>query len=143
MLARPFRGALALSAAAALAVGACSDGGSQPALSAKAREGQSVYRANCTACHNMDPKKPGGVGPAVAGASLELLRAKVLRGEYPPGYEPKRDTTAMPPLPHLEESLPALAAYLDAVAEARRTGPPAEGPETKAAAPSSESAAAP
>lgn len=136
MPARSLRAAPALSAAGvlALALVACGEGAGSSALSAKAREGRSVYRANCTACHNMDPKLPGGVGPEVAGASLELLRAKVLRGEYPPGYEPKRDTSAMPPLPHLEESLPELAAYLESTAESTA--------ETRAAAPPSGSAAA-
>lgn len=74
--------------------------------------GQQVYRHACSACHAFDPAEEGAVGPAIAGASLELLRAKVLRNEYPPGYEPKRDTRVMVPLPHVEEDLPALAAYL-------------------------------
>lgn len=74
--------------------------------------GQQVYRNACSACHAFDPAEEGAVGPAIAGASLELLRAKVLRNEYPPDYEPKRDTRVMVPLPHVEEDLPALAAYL-------------------------------
>ena len=78
--------------------------------------GRSVYRGNCIACHNIDPSKDGGVGPALAGSSLELLQAKVLRNEYPPGYTPKRSSGNMIPLPHLEGELPALAAYLAASA---------------------------
>ena len=50
----------------------------------------------------MDPRTDGSLGPAVAGASLELLTARVLRAEYPAGYTPKRETRVMVPLPHLE-----------------------------------------
>ena len=77
--------------------------------------GARVYAANCIACHNPDPTQDGVLGPAVAGSSLELLEARVLRGEYPPGYTPKRDTKAMIPLPHLAPDIPALTAYLDSV----------------------------
>ena len=41
-------------------------------------------------------REDGSVGPAVAGASRELIEAKVLRGEYPPGYTPKRPGGAGP-----------------------------------------------
>ncbi|MGH7287739.1 MAG: c-type cytochrome, partial [Myxococcota bacterium] len=77
-----------------------------------AKLGEQVYMSNCTACHAQDPGQPGPVGPAVAGASLELLDAKVLRNTYPPGYTPKRDSQAMMPLVHLAPELPALAAFL-------------------------------
>ena len=53
----------------------------------------------------------------VAELPLELLQAKVLRNEYPPGYAPKRDTKAMIPLPHLEPELPAIAAFLAEAAQ--------------------------
>jgi hypothetical protein len=36
----------------------------------------------------------------------------VLRGAYPPGYQPKRPTSVMPPQPALAPDIPALAAYL-------------------------------
>jgi mono/diheme cytochrome c family protein len=75
--------------------------------------GRGVYNANCIACHNMDPAKDGALGPAVAGASYALLEARIVRGEYPPGYEPKRDTRVMIPLPHLKPQLKELTAYLD------------------------------
>ena len=96
---------------------ACSQseaGGPEAAL---AKRGEQVFQVNCTACHARDPRSDGPVGPPVAGASLELLQAKVLRNEYPPGYTPKRDTQAMIPLKHLEPELPALAAYLEAQAQ--------------------------
>jgi mono/diheme cytochrome c family protein len=82
-----------------------------------AARGEKVYRSACIACHAPDPTQPGPVGPEIAGSSLELLRAKVLRNEYPPGYAPRRETRAMVPLPHLEPDLPALAAYLARAAE--------------------------
>ena len=77
--------------------------------------GRGVYNANCIACHNMDPTQDGALGPAVAGASPALLEARVLRGEYPEGYVPKRNTRVMVPLPHLEPKLTELAAYLDSL----------------------------
>ena len=55
------------------------------------------------------------LGPAVAGSSLELLEARIMRGEYPEGYEPKRPSRVMVPLPHLESRLPELAAYLNSL----------------------------
>lgn len=84
-----------------------------------AKRGEQVYMSNCTACHAQDPGQPGPVGPAVAGASLELLDAKVLRNTYPSGYTPKRDSQAMMPLVHLAPELPALAAYLSGASAQR------------------------
>ena len=77
-----------------------------------AANGAKLYTANCAQCHNADPALAGPVGPPVKGASPALLEAKVLRGEYPPGYEPRRPTRVMPPQPGLAPDLPALAAYL-------------------------------
>lgn len=74
--------------------------------------GRGTYNANCIACHSMNPAQDGALGPAVAGASPELIEARVMRGAYPPGYAPKRETKVMIPLPHLEAKLPELAAYL-------------------------------
>ncbi len=63
----------------------------------------------------------GAIGPANAGASEELLSAKVLRGEYPTGYTPKRPgSTTMPRFEYLADKIPALAAYL---AEVKTTTP--------------------
>lgn len=77
--------------------------------------GRSVYNANCIACHGLDPTQDGALGPAVAGASLVLLEARVLRAEYPESYEPKRTTRVMIALPHLEPRLVELTAYLDSL----------------------------
>jgi len=46
-------------------------------------KGKTVYYANCTSCHNYNPKKPGSVGPDVYGSSKELLTNKILYGKYP------------------------------------------------------------
>lgn len=99
--------------AALLGALACSADDDEPQLSPLALQGREVYQSVCVACHNGDPNEDGTLGPANAGASLELLEAKVLRGEYPPGYTPKRpDSHGMPPLPGLADQIPALAAYL-------------------------------
>ena len=94
---------------------ACSqeDGGENPA----ATRGRKIYMNVCIQCHAGDPTKDGAVGPALAGSSLELLEARVLRGEYPPGYTPKRSSGAMPQFPYLEDQIGDLAAYLAQAAE--------------------------
>jgi mono/diheme cytochrome c family protein len=87
-------------------------------LSPIAREGEKIYQNACIACHNGNPNLDGALGPANAGASTELLAAKVLRGEYPPGYAPKRPGSAtMPRFEYLADKIPALAAYLGEVVE--------------------------
>ena len=103
---------------AATALAACSAGDERD-LSELALEGERVYRSICTTCHNGSPNLDGALGPANAGASEELLAAKILRGDYPPGYTPKRPgSNSMPVFPHLEPQIPALAAYLAEAAEA-------------------------
>jgi mono/diheme cytochrome c family protein len=104
------RNLLKLTCGAALiaSAGGCSPDSGDPRIA----RGRQIYLTNCTACHAQDPSQPGPVGPEIAGSSLELLRAKVLRNEYPPGYTPRRDTRAMVPLAHLEPELDALAAFL-------------------------------
>ena len=75
-------------------------------------KGKQVWLGQCVACHNPDPTKDGPLGPAVKGASRELLEARVVKGTYPPGYTPKRPSKVMPPRPDLAPSIPDLAAYL-------------------------------
>ncbi len=91
-----------------LLLAACGSGGEGPSP----RRGRTVYRANCIACHNPDPGKDGVLGPAVLASSRELIEARVLRAEYPPGYRPKRETHQMVPQPHLEAYIDDLALYL-------------------------------
>ena len=86
----------------------------EPAIEDPVAKGRTVYMANCIACHNSDPKRSGSLGPEVYGASLELLEARILRGEYPAGYEPKRKTKVMVALAHLKADIPALQAFLNA-----------------------------
>jgi len=74
--------------------------------------GQTVYMSRCIACHNVDPKQDGALGPAVFGASKDLIEARVLRMEYPSGYLPKRTTKLMTAMPDLVADIPALQAYL-------------------------------
>jgi mono/diheme cytochrome c family protein len=118
------RRGLAAPVAAALLLTACGDSPPAPsaptALSstgtrttgASAEKGKQVWLGQCVACHNPDPSQDGPLGPAVKGSSRELLDARVVRGEYPPGYIPKRPTKAMPPRPDLAPSIPDLTAYL-------------------------------
>ena len=79
-------------------------------------DGRQTYLSVCIACHNADPMKDGPLGPPVVGAALDLLEARILRGEYPPGYVPKRDSRAMVAMPFLEKKIPALHAYLEKAA---------------------------
>lgn len=109
------RGALLLALAGALALGACAEEQKPAATQAGAGDperGRQVYLAQCTVCHGSDPARDGPVGPAVKGASRELLEARVVRGMYPPGYAPKRPTAVMQPMPDVAPSIGDLAAYL-------------------------------
>ncbi|MGE0764337.1 MAG: cytochrome c [Bdellovibrionales bacterium] len=76
-------------------------------------QGKSVYIANCTACHNMDPRLDGSIGPGIGGASLELIERRVVHGDYPANYKPKRQSRSMVALPHLKDSVEALHAYVN------------------------------
>jgi mono/diheme cytochrome c family protein len=99
-----------------LAAAGCSQdaerSGGAPTRAGDVERGRRLYLANCIACHNTDPTKPGPVGPAIAGSSRELVEARVLHAAYPPGYTPKRSSNVMPPLPHLAAAVPDIAAYL-------------------------------
>jgi len=105
---RSTRRRAAVGAVAAALLAGCSGGSGDPLVA----RGRQVYLSQCTQCHNVDPAVDGPVGPAVKGASRDVLEAKILRGEYPPGYKPKRTTKVMPPQPTLAPDIPALAAYL-------------------------------
>ena len=94
---------------AVLLLAAC---GSQEQLSPEAARGKQVYQAQCIACHNPDPAKPGSIGPEIKGIASDVVRAKVVDGTYPAGYAPKRPTKIMQPMPQLAAEVPSLAAYL-------------------------------
>ena len=89
-----------------------SDAKLDPGRAAARERGRKIYENVCIACHNGDPTQPGSLGPEVAGASLELLEARVLRAEYPPGYTPLRPSHAMPKYEYLNDRIGDLAAYL-------------------------------
>jgi mono/diheme cytochrome c family protein len=101
---------------------ACSEGEAPP-TDAAVQQGKTLYSNVCVVCHDADPNLPGSLGPAIAGSSRELLAAKVLRAEYPPGYTPKRPGQTMPRLAYLADGIDALAAYLASVAPASTTEP--------------------
>ena len=82
-------------------------------LSSQAVLGEKVFKANCAVCHGA--KGQGASGPQNNDASLELLKAKVLTGSYPPGYKPKRTTRIMPRFPHLKDKIEAIYQYLQEV----------------------------
>ena len=96
---------------------ACQKGSNGVKLPAKPTElemkGKLVYLNNCIVCHNQNPILPGAVGPEIAGSSLELLTAGIMKVEYPEGYKPKRQSKLMVALPQLEKDIPALHAYLN------------------------------
>lgn len=71
-----------------------------------------MYLSQCATCHASDPSQAGPVGPAIKGSARALLEAKLLRGDYPPGYTPKRRTAVMPPQPQLEPDIPHLEVFL-------------------------------
>jgi mono/diheme cytochrome c family protein len=78
------------------------------------KQGRVVYMSKCIACHNMNPKISGGLGPDVAGSSLELLQARIRDGKYPEGYKPKRDTRVMVAMPDVTDAdIQALHAFLN------------------------------
>ena len=95
----------------AIALTACS-GESDDSGDPTVARGELIYRNVCTVCHNADPGLDGMTGPAIGSASRELLEAKLLRGEYPSGYTPKRDTQQMPRFEYLEPNLGEIAAFL-------------------------------
>jgi mono/diheme cytochrome c family protein len=76
--------------------------------------GRTVYLAHCISCHNSNPRLAGSLGPDVHGSSKELLVARVVHGNYPEGYTPKRSSHIMQALPHLAKDIDALTAYLNA-----------------------------
>jgi len=96
----------------AVLLGVAAGCGPQQALSPEAERGRQVYQSQCIACHNPDPAQAGPVGPPVKGSSRELLETKVLKGTYPPGYQPKRPTAVMQPMPQMTDNIPPLGEYL-------------------------------
>jgi mono/diheme cytochrome c family protein len=105
--------ALALAAVVAEFWSACNRKESA-AVDPTVAHGRALYMSHCIACHNPDPSQDGTLGPAIKGSNAELVKARVLRGEYPAGYTPKRATHIMVKLPLEEADVAAVAAYLNA-----------------------------
>ena len=82
-------------------------------LSNDPAKGKVVYYANCTSCHNSNPKKAGSIGPDIYGSSIELLKNKVIYGKYPKNYQAKRTRGVMPLYPHLNKQISNLHAFLN------------------------------
>lgn len=78
----------------------------------KRKRGKTIYALNCTACHNSDPALEGPVGPSVKKSDFALLKAKLLKGEYPPGYKARRSTKSMTLFAMSNDEIAALAAFL-------------------------------
>jgi mono/diheme cytochrome c family protein len=75
-----------------------------------------MFEYNCIGCHNVNPNKDGSIGPALAGSNKELVLSKVLKGIYPVGYKPKRDTKIMPVMNWLTvDDVESIAKYLEGV----------------------------
>ena len=83
------------------------------ALEADIEKGRTVYFANCVSCHNNNPKKPGSLGPEVYGVSTDVLTQKIISGKYPENYSPKRTSKIMPLLPHLNNEISNLHAFIN------------------------------
>ena len=103
----------ALLVGSALAAAGCGQDAAQ--TETPEMKGAQIYANVCATCHGGDPNEDGVLGPAIADASEELLYARVVKGTYPPGYTPKRPSSQMVALPHLEPYVPQLAAYLASV----------------------------
>ena len=83
------------------------------ALTGDIKKGRSVYFVHCASCHNHNPKKPGSIGPAVYGASIDVLTQKIVSGKYPENYRPKRPSKIMPSMPHLNKEISNLYAFIN------------------------------
>ena len=80
------------------------------------QRGEVLFRTNCASCHGRDPNRPGAIGPAIAGSPRALIEARLLRRSYPAGYQPKRHTHLMQPMPWMAANVDDLTAYLGAAA---------------------------
>ncbi len=102
----------------------CSQCSEQPPpakLSEAAERGRKAFALFCGACHNANnPHQKGQLGvqgPPVARSSRELLEARVLRAEYPPGYVPKQAGNTMQALTYVQPHLADIEAFLAEVPE--------------------------
>lgn len=82
-------------------------------------KGKLLYLSNCIQCHNKDPNVKGSIGPEMVDAPLEVMTSKVMTGKYPaqlpPGFLPKRKTSAMRPITKLKNDIPSIHAWVQSV----------------------------
>ena len=83
------------------------------ALTTDIEKGRIVYFANCVSCHNNNPKKTGSIGPAVYGASIDVLAQKIVFGKFPENYSAKRTSKIMPLMPHLKKEISNLHVFIN------------------------------
>lgn len=107
---------LKLAVILALAIAAPLGAGCKQRKLTPLQRGRLVYNTTCVECHNRDPNLAGVKGPPIAGASRELIEARILNLSYPAGYKPKRNTHEMRKLPNLKPDIDNLAAFLQASA---------------------------
>ena len=74
--------------------------------------GKQTYVQKCAACHNLNPTKPGSIGPELFTTPLDVFRTKVPTGTYPSGYTPKRHTKIMPKFPGLKDKVDLIYNYI-------------------------------
>ena len=81
--------------------------------------GKLLYLSNCIQCHNKDPNLKGPIGPEMIDAPLDVMTSKVMTGKYPaqlpPGFLPKRKTTAMRAITKLKNDIPSIHAWVQSV----------------------------
>jgi mono/diheme cytochrome c family protein len=82
-------------------------------------KGRRLYLSNCIQCHNRDPNIKGSIGPEMIDAPLFVMTSKVMTGKYPealpPGFVPKRKSSAMKAIPKLKDDIPAIWAFVQSV----------------------------
>ena len=83
------------------------------ALTNDIEKGRTVYFANCVSCHNRNPKKPGSIGPELYGVPIYVLTQKIISGTYPENYRPKKHSKIMPLMPHLNNKITNLHAFIN------------------------------
>ena len=82
-------------------------------------EGRRIYLGSCVRCHNINPSKPGTIGPELITTPLEVFKVKVPKGDYPPNYTPKRRTKVMPKFPSLADKVDFIYNYIQSTKNER------------------------
>lgn len=78
----------------------------------RADEGEVIYKTVCSKCHNINPTKPGSIGPELFTTPKEVFKTKVITGTYPASYKPKRKTRIMPRFKNLTNKIDSIYNYI-------------------------------